>query len=107
MTTWSAWTNREEPEGEGACPWTNADECATARERGVAGTDAMIPDCPEHGIHPDYAFTCVACGAVGVVVNEPGRCRACHDEAVERCGHGVEVPFCPECERTASALRNE
>lgn len=31
-----------------ACPYTDADECAMARERSVAGTDAPIPSCPEH-----------------------------------------------------------
>lgn len=31
-----------------ACPWTTPDECAMARERSVAGTDAPIPACPEH-----------------------------------------------------------
>lgn len=36
------------------CHWTDRDECATARERSVAGTDRPIPACPEHGPHPDY-----------------------------------------------------
>jgi hypothetical protein len=31
------------------CPWTSADECATARERSVAGTSDPIPSCPIHG----------------------------------------------------------
>lgn len=31
------------------CPWTDADECSTARERSVAGTANPIPDCPIHG----------------------------------------------------------
>ena len=32
-----------------ACPWTNPDECATARERAVAGISDEIPTCAVHG----------------------------------------------------------
>lgn len=35
------------------CPWSDADECAMARERSVAGISNVIPACPVHGPHPD------------------------------------------------------
>lgn len=31
------------------CPWTDAEECAMAAERSVAGTDGVIPGCEVHG----------------------------------------------------------
>lgn len=31
------------------CPWTDADECATAEERRVAATDTPAAVCPVHG----------------------------------------------------------
>lgn len=31
-----------------ACPWSDPDECSTARERSVAGTSRPIPACPVH-----------------------------------------------------------
>jgi hypothetical protein len=31
------------------CPWTSADECATAAERSVAGIGGVIPGCAVHG----------------------------------------------------------
>lgn len=33
---------------ESGCPWTSADECATAAERSVAGTNDPIPGCVTH-----------------------------------------------------------
>jgi hypothetical protein len=36
-----------------ACRWSDSDECATARERSVAGISNLIPACPIHGPHPD------------------------------------------------------
>lgn len=38
---------------EPTCPWLDADECALARERSVAGISNDIPACPVHGPHPD------------------------------------------------------
>ena len=35
------------------CLWSSATECALARERAVAGTSDEIPECPDHGRHPD------------------------------------------------------
>jgi hypothetical protein len=35
------------------CPYVTADECATARERDVAGISDRIEPCPVHGPHPD------------------------------------------------------
>lgn len=32
-----------------ACPWSDADECAMAAERSVAGTDGEIAGCADHG----------------------------------------------------------
>lgn len=31
------------------CPWSDPDECSTARERSVAGTSRPIPACAVHG----------------------------------------------------------
>lgn len=44
------------------CPYDDADECAMARERQVAGTDEPIPACPVHGEHPDVDPTACECG---------------------------------------------
>jgi hypothetical protein len=33
---------------ETTCPWTDADECAMAAERSVAGTSDTVPGCAEH-----------------------------------------------------------
>jgi hypothetical protein len=30
------------------CPWTDAEECASAAEREVAGTDGVAAHCPDH-----------------------------------------------------------
>ena len=32
-----------------SCPWTDSEECATARERSVAGISDKIPTCAMHG----------------------------------------------------------
>ena len=61
------------------CVWggTTPAECAMTRERSVAGTSDMIPDCPEHGAFPDEAFryceyeTCLAFNAPAAMVQTP------------------------------------
>lgn len=35
------------------CEWSDAGECAMARERSVSGRSDAIPACPIHGAHPD------------------------------------------------------
>lgn len=36
-----------------ACSFQDAGECATARERSVAGASNDIPACPVHGAYPE------------------------------------------------------
>lgn len=35
------------------CPWTDPDECATARERDVAGVSNDTPGCATHDVGPE------------------------------------------------------
>ena len=43
LLAWAAWGPRRD-----ICPWSDAIECAMARERGVAGRSDVIPPCPTH-----------------------------------------------------------
>jgi len=45
-----------------ACPWTDPDECAAARERAVAGISEEIPTCAVHGDHAQGSDHDALCG---------------------------------------------
>lgn len=55
-----------------ACQWTSAEECATARERAVAGLGGPMTACTVHGPRPDAVAV-----EVGVWRGADDPCEAC------------------------------